>query len=80
VTFGEDDVYQQSDAAGFIRLFALPARVRALKDQEMMRAASVGDVAAPLAEVVAEPADVPLTDSDSAATGTNPSTQELAVA
>ena len=35
MTFGEDDVYQQSDAAGFIRLFALPARVRALKDQEM---------------------------------------------
>ena len=34
VTFGEDDVYQQSDAAGFIRLFALPARVRALKDME----------------------------------------------
>ncbi|GAC1650334.1 MAG: argininosuccinate synthase [Gemmatimonadaceae bacterium] len=34
VTFGEDDVYQQSDAAGFIRLFALPERVRALKDQE----------------------------------------------
>jgi argininosuccinate synthase len=38
VTFGEDDVYEQSDAAGFIRLFALPARVRALKDQEMGRA------------------------------------------
>ena len=37
VTFGEDDVYQQSDAAGFIRLFALPARVRALKDQELQR-------------------------------------------
>jgi argininosuccinate synthase len=37
VTFGEDDVYEQSDAAGFIRLFALPARVRALKDQEMGR-------------------------------------------
>ncbi len=35
VTFGEDDVYQQSDAAGFIRLFALPQRVRALKDQEL---------------------------------------------
>jgi len=34
VTFGEDDVYQQSDAAGFIRLFALPDRVRALKDHE----------------------------------------------
>ena len=35
VTFGEDDVYQQSDAAGFIRLFGLPQRVRALKDQEL---------------------------------------------
>jgi hypothetical protein len=31
-------VYEQSDAAGFIRLFALPARVRALKDQELARA------------------------------------------
>jgi len=41
VTFGEDDVYQQSDAAGFIRLFALPARVRALKDQEIERAPDV---------------------------------------
>ena len=34
VTFGEDDVYQQSDAAGFIRLYGLPGRVRALKDLE----------------------------------------------
>jgi argininosuccinate synthase len=42
VTFGEDDVYQQSDAAGFIRLFALPARVRALKDQEAAAAAIKG--------------------------------------
>jgi argininosuccinate synthase len=40
VTFGEDDVYQQSDAAGFIRLFALPSRVRALKDQELGLAAT----------------------------------------
>jgi argininosuccinate synthase len=38
VTFGEDDVYQQSDAAGFIRLFGLPNRVRALKDQELAAA------------------------------------------
>ena len=38
VTFGEDDVYKQSDAAGFIRLFALPARVRAIKDQELAAA------------------------------------------
>lgn len=35
VTFGEDAVYQQSDAAGFIRLFGLSARVRAIRDQEM---------------------------------------------
>jgi len=40
VTFGEDDVYQQSDAAGFIRLFGLSSRVRALKDQEMGAAAA----------------------------------------
>ena len=36
VTFGEDDVYEQSDAAGFIRLFGLAGRVRALKDQELV--------------------------------------------
>jgi argininosuccinate synthase len=35
VTFGQDEVYQQSDAAGFIRLFGLSQRVRALKDQEL---------------------------------------------
>jgi argininosuccinate synthase len=35
VTFGEDDVYEQSDAAGFIRLYGLSTRVRALKDQEL---------------------------------------------
>ncbi len=39
VTFGEDDVYEQSDAAGFIRLFGLSARVRALRDQERASAA-----------------------------------------
>ena len=35
VTFGEDDVYEQSDAAGFIRLYSLPDRVRAIRDQEL---------------------------------------------
>src|SRR5688500_12295075 len=35
VTFGEDDVYQQSDAAGYIRLYGLSTRVRAIRDQEM---------------------------------------------
>ncbi|MGI8403023.1 MAG: argininosuccinate synthase [Gemmatimonadaceae bacterium] len=38
VTFGEDDVYQQSDAAGFIRLYGLSARVRAIRDLEMAAA------------------------------------------
>ncbi|HJU74465.1 MAG TPA: argininosuccinate synthase [Gemmatimonadaceae bacterium] len=37
VTFGEDDVYEQADAGGFIRLFGLSQRVRALKDQELVR-------------------------------------------
>jgi argininosuccinate synthase len=46
VTFGEDDVYEQSDAAGFIRLFALPARVRALKDQELTASKSATAAAA----------------------------------
>jgi argininosuccinate synthase len=36
VTFGEDDVYQQSDAAGYIRLYGLSQRVRAVKDQELV--------------------------------------------
>jgi argininosuccinate synthase len=34
VTFGADDVYRQSDAAGFIRLFGLSTRVQALRDRE----------------------------------------------
>jgi argininosuccinate synthase len=47
VTFGVDDVYEQSDAAGFIRLFGLAQRVRALKDLEAAgdaKAAAAGDV------------------------------------
>jgi argininosuccinate synthase len=39
VTFGEDDVYEQSDAAGYIRLLGLSQRVRAIKDQELVAAA-----------------------------------------
>ena len=62
VTFGEDDVYQQSDAAGFIRLTALPARVRALKDQERAAKNAVsqgdgsGETSAASSEPVAEAA------------------------
>ena len=53
VTFGEDDVYQQSDAAGFIRLFALPDRVRALKDQELVERREQ-EVSTPVDEGAAE--------------------------
>jgi argininosuccinate synthase len=31
-TFGQEDVYDQKDAAGFITLFSLPAKVRAMMD------------------------------------------------
>jgi argininosuccinate synthase len=40
VTFGEDDVFQQNDAAGFIRLYGLSQRVRAVKDRELGAAAA----------------------------------------
>ena len=33
-TFGQDDVYDQGDAAGFINLFGLPLKVKALVDSE----------------------------------------------
>ena len=34
-TFGEGDVYDQADAGGFIRLFGLPERVRALTRERL---------------------------------------------
>ncbi len=40
VTFGEDDVYDQADAAGFIRLYGLPYRVAALRDGTVTPSAS----------------------------------------
>lgn len=46
VTFGEDDVYQQSDAAGFIRLFGLSQRVRAVKDREIAESVANAEPAA----------------------------------
>ena len=33
-TFGEEDVYDQSDAKGFIRLFSLPSRIAAMNARE----------------------------------------------
>ncbi|HEX8718505.1 MAG TPA: argininosuccinate synthase [Gemmatimonadaceae bacterium] len=47
VTFGEDDVYQQSDAAGFIRLYGLSQRVRALKDQQLAASEAAATEGAP---------------------------------
>ena len=35
VTFGEDDVYDQTDAEGFINLFSLPLKMRALMKQHV---------------------------------------------
>ena len=40
-TFDEDDCYDQSDSAGFISLFGLPIKVRALNDQAL--AAKTGE-------------------------------------
>ncbi len=34
-TFGEDEIYNQSDAEGFINLFGLPLKVKALKDEKL---------------------------------------------
>ena len=55
VTFGEDDVYEQSDAAGFIRLYGLSQRVRALKDQDLaaQQAADAEQEGAPPALAIA---------------------------
>ena len=74
VTFGEDDVYQQSDAAGFIRLFALPMRVRALKDQEIARAGLDGS------NPVADRPDLSTTASEEQAEAKTAESPELAVA
>ena len=35
VTFGEDDVYDQKDAGGFINLFGLPLVMRALVKKKL---------------------------------------------
>jgi argininosuccinate synthase len=34
-TFGEDDVYDQSDAEGFINLFSLPMKIRAIQNEKL---------------------------------------------
>ena len=57
VTFEDGKVaYDQRDAAGFIRLFALPSRVRAIKDQELAAAHTSGNGSSPLPD--AEPTPV----------------------
>ncbi|HEX2092782.1 MAG TPA: argininosuccinate synthase [Longimicrobiaceae bacterium] len=52
VTFGEDDVYDQADAAGFIRLYGLPMRVAALREREAV--GSAPDIAPALTDVAAD--------------------------
>src|SRR5690606_21309439 len=47
VTFGADDVYEQADAAGFIRLYGLPLRVAALRDGDEGTAQSAAPALAP---------------------------------
>jgi len=42
-TFGVDDVYNQSDAEGFINLFGLPIKVRALMEQKYKKQKTVGE-------------------------------------
>ncbi len=37
VTFGEDDVYDQYDAQGFINLFALPLTIRAIMNEKLQK-------------------------------------------
>ncbi len=37
-TFGQDEVYDHADATGFIKLFALPSRIRALKAMDVVNA------------------------------------------
>ena len=34
-TFGEDEVYDQMDSQGFINLFGLPVKVKALLDEKL---------------------------------------------
>ena len=36
-TFGEDNVYDQADSAGFINLFGLPLKVKALLDEKKIK-------------------------------------------
>lgn len=36
-TFGEDEVYNQADSAGFINLFGLPIKVKALLDAKKLK-------------------------------------------
>lgn len=42
-TFGEDSVYDQKDAAGFINLFGLPVKVQALRDRKIAREEGRGE-------------------------------------
>lgn len=42
-TFGEEDIYDQEDARGFINLFGLPLKVRALVEMDWGKKANYGE-------------------------------------
>jgi len=41
-TFGQDDVYNQADATGFINLFGLPLTVAGLRKQQKLTGVPAG--------------------------------------
>lgn len=45
VTFGEDEVYNQMDAEGFINLFTLPLKINALMEASLQEDSNIKDVA-----------------------------------
>jgi argininosuccinate synthase len=55
-TFDADEVYDQSHAGGFIRLHALPSRIRALRDATSGEAATAPGAPRPAASATASAA------------------------
>ena len=57
VTFGEDDVYQQADAAGFIRLYGLAIKIGAGLDAERQRQVEAGWATSAVPTECAQPSE-----------------------
>jgi argininosuccinate synthase len=80
VTFGEDDVYQQSDAAGFIRLYGLSQRVRALRDAGRDLARGTGDAELPFADLAPTVAGAAIPAEEAASRVARPASRPSRVA